>query len=464
MAEGPGKGSPELKGTFRLMTMKRTEDTVDPGGAGADNKPRFLTGWEFLFHRFSFILGCFKYLLNRRDYPLFRAGYWNGGYLRTLVIQRKLGMLKLIEFNGSYYSTLAVPHFPSKAFDEAVARGGLNFAAAGTPLKPRCDYVILGITPRCPHRCSHCYEYHNLGEEEIIPLARWQEVLRELQDIGVSTIVLSGGEPMMRFDELLKLLESGDKNRSDFHLHTSGSGITPERARELKKAGLTSAAVGLDDVVPERHDRLRGNGTFANAVDALRIFNQAGIFTYVNLCVTGDLIRSGDLFRYMDFVRSLNVGLVELLEPRPVGSFAKSGDSILLSEADRRVLAEFVRTFNTGRAYRGYPLIYYVADMESPGNLGCLMGGLSHFSVDSRGNVTPCVFMPVSFGSIREESLRAIFTRMREHIPIPVRTECPSLRIRQFMESSGSGTPIPVPFEKIRTVWKEMLYNGSQGM
>jgi MoaA/NifB/PqqE/SkfB family radical SAM enzyme len=342
-----------------------------------------------------------------------------------------------------------------------VARGGLNVLQAGTPLKQQCDSAILAITRRCPLRCRHCYEQFNLEETDTVPIARWKQVIQELQEIGVANIMLSGGEPMTRFEGVLELLEAGDKQRSDFHLHTSGQGVTPERVRLLKQAGLQAAAVGLEDVNPDRYDRLRQKtGAHATAIKALEIFNQAGIMTYVNLCATRQLIRSGELWDYFEMAKNLGVSFIQLLEPRPVGAFMYSNAGDLLEETDRETLRNFTLTGNRDKKYRDYPVIHDVAYVEHKDRMGCLMGGLSLLTIDAAGNVNPCVFVPVSFGNILQEDLQTIYQRMRIAIPRPVRKICPSLLLADLVRSKiSSGSVPPIPFTAVESEWDKLLYS-----
>jgi MoaA/NifB/PqqE/SkfB family radical SAM enzyme len=342
-----------------------------------------------------------------------------------------------------------------------IAMGGLNFAAAGTPLKQQISMILLGITRKCELHCMHCYERGNIGTDDAVPISRWKEIVRELQDLGTGVVVLSGGEPMLRYDGILELLQAGRKDLSDFHLHTSGLGVTLERARELRSAGLMAAAVGLDDVNPDRHDRLRGmKGSHQQAVAAIRAFYEARILPYTNMCVTRELIRSGDLWKYYDLVKELNVGMIEMLEPRPCGGFSSLGDEVLLTPSDRKELLAFFEQANTLRAYKRYPLVYYVAYTESPEKMGCMMGGLSHLTIDSRGNVNPCVFLPVTFGNIMTEDFTPIYRRMREAIPRPVHKECPSVTLAGVIENCShvvGGTP--VPYQTLVAEWEVAVRN-----
>jgi hypothetical protein len=54
-----------------------------------------------------------------------------------------------------YHFSLLEPRWPSAAYEHLIARGGLNLAAAGTPLKAQIDLAILGVTRTCPYRCAH---------------------------------------------------------------------------------------------------------------------------------------------------------------------------------------------------------------------------------------------------------------------------------------------------------------------
>jgi MoaA/NifB/PqqE/SkfB family radical SAM enzyme len=402
----------------------------------------------------AFALSALRYL-KKSKYPLFRVK----GAISTYRICRALKLHKQMQLQGGHFISPVLPHYPSSAFDHMVAGGGLNFCEAGTSLKRQISMVLLGISRKCPLRCRHCYESFNLGSEEVVPLSRWKEVVREIQSIGAGVIVLSGGEPMQRYEELIELLEHADKNLSDFHLHTSGYEVTAGRAQELREAGLTAAAVGLDDVDAGRHDTLRGfPGAHKQAVKALQHLHSAGIFTYTNLCLTKEIIASGDLWAYLNLMKDLNVGLIEMLEPRPCGAYTSVDYSVLLTEEERKKAMEFFVQGNTSRKYRHHPLISYVAYAESPEQMGCVMGGLSHMTIDSKGNVNPCVFLPVTFGNILEEDFGSIYQRMREAIPRPIHKECPSISLAQVLGAKSKEPPgWPVPYNSIRAEWDSLV-------
>ena len=229
-------------------------------------------------------------------------------------LRKKLFLTKVIKFNDRYYSTPIVPSFPSNAFNVMMQNGGHNFHAAGTSKKQHIDSAFLAITNRCNLNCVHCYEQHNLYENSSVPVEKWIDTIQKLQGMGVSIIILTGGEPLIEFDKLTTILERADKNLSEFHVHTSGNGITIEKAKKLKELGLSAVAVGLDHYDATKNDKIRGENSYHDAINALKIFNDVGILTYVNLCATSTLIRTEELWKYYDLVKQLNVSIIQLCE------------------------------------------------------------------------------------------------------------------------------------------------------
>ena len=428
-------------------------------GSGSNMNVRYGTALSGFPFKLKFRLSFVKYLLQKKKYPLFVLSPSREGLLKTQKTMRKLGLFKAARYDGHYYLSLTTPRWPSRAFDIMVARGGLNLTAAGTPLKAQVDTAVLAITRQCAYECVYCYEHNNLGEEESVPIERWKEVVRDLQAQGISIITFSGGEPMLRFEGLMELVKAVDKNLSDIHVHTSGNGVTQENAMALKQAGVAAVAVGLDDVDPNRHDEIGRNAKASeDAVKALQLFREAGLFTYINMCLSKDMAKTDELHKFFLLAKSLDVGFVRLLEPKPCGGYLDENMEDLFSEKDRKTVTEFYREVNRDKKYKDYPIISYDAYFEKPEHLGCMMGGHSHFHIDSLGNVEPCVFMPVSFGNIMEEDILDIFARMREAIPSPIHKDCPVLSLSQkIREKKNQGTPLPIPFAEIEEDWQQML-------
>jgi MoaA/NifB/PqqE/SkfB family radical SAM enzyme len=400
----------------------------------------------------------YRRIFHKRRYPLLYLMPSKNGFLKTIKLLARCKLTKVIKVGRKYHFSLLEPRWPSEAYDNLMTNGGLNLGGAGTAAKVQIDLAVLAITSACGNRCEHCYERNNIGQRDIVPVSRWRTVIEDIQRIGVSVVALSGGEPLVRFDNTLSLLETADKRRSDFHLYTSGLGATRERVFALVEAGLAAVGVGLDHFEPTRHDAIRGRkGAFDDAIRAIRMFGDAGILTYVNVCITKDLVRSDGLWRFYDLLNSLGVGAIQLLEPKPCGGYAARQINTLYGTQERRETMAFFEATHRSRHFDGYPAVYFPAFMEAPVNLGCMMGGLSHLHIDSRGNVEPCVFLPVSFGNINKASFSDIYRRMRKAVPRPLHRRCPALQLGERMGfSPEAGNELPVPFESVRAEWRRM--------
>ena len=426
--------------------------------AALENCTRIDGSWSALPIMLTHAVRVAAYRLRPGAFPLFRLSARHGGFLRTVQIRRELRLGKVARLGNRSFFFLSKPAWPSKAYDGMAARGGLNAAAAGTPLKQHLDMAILAITGRCSLACQHCYERANIGTADAVPLDTWRTVVRRLQEMGTGVIVLSGGEPMLAYDETLALVRGTDKDLSDVHVHTSGRGVTAERARELRAAGLMAAGVGLDDADATRHNRLRGSPQSCDeAVSALHAFHAAGVFTYTNTCMTAEFVRNGGFWELLALAGDLGVGAIRLLEPKPCGGYAGASPEALFSESDRAAVTGMFIDANTKWKYRRLPLVAYEAYFESPDRMGCSMGGLSFFSIDSRGNVIPCVFLPVAFGNILEEDIRQIYDRMRAAVPRPLHRECPASSLaRAIGEQTAQGSPLPVHIDRLTKEWSAL--------
>ena len=369
------------------------------------------------------------------------------------VFQSQNGFLlnRLVRFNNQYYCKPTVPAFPSLAFENMVVQGGVQ--RNGTSKKKNIDTAFLAITSQCHNNCIHCFEKKDLEIAPDIAVEKWIEAIAPLQNQGTSVIVFTGGEPLSRFDDLITILHAGNKDLSDFHLHTSGYSLTAKKVQAFKEAGLKAAAISFDDHSPRRFEWKRNKGSYQPAVDALRMFNEAGVMTYVNLLATKELIYSEELYEYYEFVKELNVSFIQLLEPKPCGKYLSKYANALLNAEEREILLEFTKQTDTNDKYKDGPIVYNVSHIHSANQAGC-MAGLSRFYIDSAGNVDPCMFLPISFGNIMEERFEQIFNNMREIAQHTSRSGCRSLRMADVLRKYPAKDR-PIPFDDIEADWVE---------
>ncbi len=146
--------------------------------------------------------------------------------------------------------------------------------------------VSWNLTSECNLSCAHCYMRagprgpRELSHEEALG------VIRQMSDLGVPLVLLSGGEPLMRRDALDLMREIVDRGMRAA-LSTNGTLITKDVARELLRAGVSYVGISLDSVRPEWHDSFRGvRGAFDMAVRGIRNSAEAGLDVGIRFTVT----------------------------------------------------------------------------------------------------------------------------------------------------------------------------------
>jgi MoaA/NifB/PqqE/SkfB family radical SAM enzyme len=266
------------------------------------------------------------------------------------------------------------------------------------------DLISVAVTAECNLRCEFC-SYEAMRRPGTAPLRtdELKSVIRQAQDLGVSTINLVGGEPLLRPD-VTDLIASVDKDLSQVILFTNGTHLA-ERARELRQAGLTSVIVALDAARPEEHDRRKGQSqAFARAVAGIAAARKQKLLVGISTVVQPDDVASCEMEAVFALGKQLGVNQVLVLD-----AVARDGRA-LWTAPQLQALVERCADY---QRRKDYPGIHAYAYSKSARGIGCA-GGVSHFYVSPHGEVCPCDFDPCSVGNVRNNPLHVLWDRFGE--------------------------------------------------
>ncbi|MBX7258489.1 MAG: radical SAM protein [Candidatus Hydrogenedentes bacterium] len=347
---------------------------------------------------------------------------------------------KVARFGDCYVVNTHFPPYPSHAFDTMAAQ----FNAIGRSTERSLFSVTLAVTNRCSYNCWHCY---NAGRSlDDTPLSVLKDTARQLQELHVVHVTLTGGEPLLRTD--LEEVASSFDDSTYLGLNTTGWGLTPERARALKASGLFALGVSLDSIDPEAHDQMRGKeGAFDAALNALGMAAEAGLYPYVIAVGTHELLEPERFESFMSFAGSRGAREVHLLEPSATGKLAGRRDVLLTPQERLRVL-DYQRIF---AAREDMPILSSFMYVESPDAFGC-GAGLTHLYIDGSGEVCPCNLVPLSFGNIANEPLTQILDRMGVCFGTP-RTCCVGQVLAPYIDDKS----LPLDPESSKHVCRQHL-------
>lgn len=316
---------------------------------------------------------------------------------------------KIVQSGDKYYWSIYTPGFPSAPFNSMI-RQEIRRATESDSGKIPLQTLILSISSRCPLHCEHCYEGTNLKQWEQLTIADLTKTLREAITLGIPHIQIGGGEPMLRFDDMLRLLKLG-KNRMEFWLSTSGYRLSREKAWDLKVAGLTGANISLDHWEEEKHNQFRNHPeAYKWAMEAIENCKSVGIIPNLTLCVTHQTAREEQLKSYLELARDLEIPFVRFLEARSVGNYA--GKDVLLTSQEQSTVVDFVLKMNGSAKYQSYPIIQYPGYHQR--KVGCYGAGNRYIHIDSAGNYHACPFCRGAVGNIKEMELSEGIRLLRE--------------------------------------------------
>lgn len=176
-------------------------------------------------------------------------------------------------------------------------------------MKDRCGRTIddlrISLTDRCNFRCIYCMPARGLPwlpKREILAYEEILRVARVFTGLGVRTIRLTGGEPLMRqdLDRLIAGLARMDPTL-DLGLTTNGF-FLQDRAARLAGAGLRRINVSLDSLRPQRFARMarRDGALLYRILSGLQAARGAGLHPVKVNCV---IMRGHNDDEVLDFVR-----------------------------------------------------------------------------------------------------------------------------------------------------------------
>lgn len=260
-------------------------------------------------------------------------------------------------------------------------------------------FLIAGITSSCNLFCKGCYarENHSCGEnkdQNHLSIENWGDIFKQAEDLGISFILLAGGEPLMRKEIILKAAEH---EKILFPVFTNGTMIDDAVIQLFHKNRNLLPILSIEGNEKQTDDR-RGEGTYKILIDAMKTMQKKGIFYGVSITVTTENISTVTDREYLKELYEKGCKVIFYVEYVPV----TSGSEYLAPGENEREMLE--REQNRLRGiFEDMIFISFPGDEKYSG--GCLAAGRGFFYIDPDGDAQPCPFSAYSDTNLKNKTL-----------------------------------------------------------
>ena len=270
--------------------------------------------------------------------------------------------------------------------------------------------LLAELTYDCPLHCAYCSNPLDLASyADELTTAEWQRVITEARELGALQLHLSGGEPLRRRD-VVELVRTGRELGMYSNLVTSGLGLSPARAAQLREAGLDHVQVSIQADEPIVSDRLAGTPSYQRKIDAARLVKELGWPLTVNVVLHRQNLDRID--GILALVEEMDADRVELANTQYYGWAWRNRASLLPSreQLDRAEAAVRAARERLGGRMQ---LLYILPDYYERYPKPCMGGWASRqLVVAPNGDALPCLAaheLPLPRASVREHSVAWIW-------------------------------------------------------
>jgi pyrroloquinoline quinone biosynthesis protein E len=274
--------------------------------------------------------------------------------------------------------------------------------ACGPPL-----WLLAEVTYRCPLHCVFCYnpvDYTGYGAE--LSTGEWLRVLREARKLGAAQLGFSGGEPLVR-DDLEILVAEAHQLGYYTNLITSGIGLTEQRVKAFKEAGLDHIQLSFQDSTQELNDFLTHTRTFDLKERVMKLVRAYGYPTVLNVVL--HRLNIDHIEQILAMAEAMGVEYLELANTQ-FYAWAMLNRDQLLPTREQVERAEAITNAFRERIGDKMRVFFVVPDYYARRPKACMNGWGSVFlTVTADGVVLPChearQLPGLTFPNVREAEL-----------------------------------------------------------
>lgn len=273
-------------------------------------------------------------------------------------------------------------------------------------------FLIASITSSCNLHCAGCYAraVHSCADTEPVEQLsahEWDHIFEEAEEMGISFILLAGGEPMIRRDVMEK---AGERQKIMFPIFTNGTLMDDTYIRMMKKSRNLIPIFSIEGK-EKQTDARRGEGVYEKVFSAMEKLQKEKLLFGSSVTVTTDNLEEVTSDEFIEKLEQRDCKALIFVEFVPMSQELKS---LAPGDKEREYLEQ--RLDEIRDKYQNMIFLSFPGDEKSSG--GCIAAGRGFFHINSHGGAEPCPFSPYSDVNVKDTSLRdalqsELFTKLR---------------------------------------------------
>ena len=210
-------------------------------------------------------------------------------------------------------------------------------STASQPVTPPLAQIYFYLTEGCNCACRHCWLAPKFDPDATryptLPVAQFEQVVAAAKPLGLQSVKLTGGEPLMHphIDELLAIVE---REGLGLVIETNGLRLDREMAERIARCGQSMVSISMDGATAATHDAVRGvPSAFERAVAGIEALVEVGLAPQLVFSVMRDNV--GQVEPVVRLAEQLGVRLLKfnLIQPTERGvALHEAGAALSVAE------------------------------------------------------------------------------------------------------------------------------------
>lgn len=260
-------------------------------------------------------------------------------------------------------------------------------------------FLIASITSSCNLHCTGCYSRANDACSDDDPQNQltgdeWENIFNQARDMGISFIVLAGGEPLLREDVILKASEFPEIL---FPIFTNGTVLNNDYFDLFDKNRNLIPILSIEgdeDVTDAR----RGEGVYSQLINSMELMRNQDLIFGASVTFTRENLNAVIDDEFIENMRQFGCKVIFFIEYVPI-----SEDTINMAPGDEEREILLNKITDLREKYDDMLFLSFPGDEKTSG--GCLAAGRGFFHINSQGGAEPCPASPYSDINVKDATL-----------------------------------------------------------